>query len=120
MLRKMAVPGDLPRRARVDQVDLEAASVECFIEGDPIHSSRLHRDHFHLQGLQPIGQPMEVVRKGGEVLDRLLGTLWIDRHPVLSRANIDTGTAGMNNFQALLLSLARHHDWSRADFKACR
>ena len=56
--------------ARIDQHDLEAAGLEDLEDGNPVHARGLHRDGRDADGVQPVGERVQVATEGAERPDR--------------------------------------------------
>ena len=67
----------------IDEEHREASCLQNFIERDPIHAGRLHRDGIDVTRREPVGQVDERMREAPELPHRLLGSVWGDRHPMV-------------------------------------
>ena len=64
----------------IDEEHREASCLQHFIERDPIHAGRLHRDGVDVTGREPVGQVDERMREAPELPHRLLVSVCGDRH----------------------------------------
>ena len=88
----------------IDEEHREASCLQHFIERDPIHAGRLHRDGIDVTRREPVGQVDERMREAPELPHRLLGSVWGDRHPMAPGPNVDTRGIEMHPLQKLLFS----------------
>ena len=87
----------------IDEEHREASCLQHFIERDPIHAGRLHRDGVDVTGREPVGQVDERMREAPELPHRLLVSVCGDRHPMTPGPNVDTRGIEMHLLQELLL-----------------
>ena len=84
-------PRHLLHVAGIDQHDLEPASLEDLEDGNPVDTGGLHRDGCDADGLQPVGERVQVTTEGAEGPDRCRVTVRPDRDDVVRRPDIDAG-----------------------------
>jgi hypothetical protein len=107
-------PAHLARGTRIDQHHLKAPAIEQLKERNPVHPGRLHRHGLDLQRGQPIGKCLQIIGEARETAHRFLTQIRIHRHPLLTTADVDPRTVGVNHSQPLPFLLACHHSPSHA------
>jgi hypothetical protein len=90
---------------RIDQPDLQPATLQHFVHRDPVHPGRLQRYRIYAARQQPIGERIQVVGHRPELTHRFLGTIGRHRHPVARGPDINPGRVGKH----LVVSLAHRH-----------
>jgi hypothetical protein len=62
--------------------------------------------------IKPVGQRDQVIGEGQKLADRRVGSIRVDRDPMLATTHIDAGTIMMDDLKAFLV-LARHDNSSQ-------
>ena len=127
-------PGDILDVARVDQQHLEAARLQQFVQGDPVHARGFHRHDVDTAALEPIGQCVQIGGEARERAHRLIVAVRRHRHVVRGAADVDAGGIGVGKRQgwsrlarfeddaaiALGHGLLHHSLWNVAPHRVCR
>jgi hypothetical protein len=91
--------GHVFEMARVDQQDLEAAGLQQFIDGDPVHARRFHRDRPNPTRGEPVGQLLQAGCERRKALDGLASAIRGHGDMMFSGATIDAGRIGIDALQ---------------------
>jgi len=83
----------------IDQPNIKATLFEPCEQGKPVDASRLQHHGLNLTLLQPLGQGVEISRKGPKALPRFLSTILWDGDPGLGRPAIHPGGMEMHLFE---------------------
>ena len=83
----------------VHEDDLKAACVEDFEHGDPVDARGFHRDVRHPAGRQPVREPVQIAREGGEHAHRCRVAIGRDSDEVFGRSTVDPRHIGMETFE---------------------
>jgi hypothetical protein len=75
----------------IDQLNIKATLFEHFEQGNPVDAGRLHHHGLNLTLSQPLGQDVEISRKGPKAPHRFLIAILWDGDPVLGRPDINPG-----------------------------
>jgi len=87
------------RVGRIHQEHPYAPFRQNVVQGNPIHSRRLHGDGIHSPLHQPIGHVLQVLRETSKATHRLAIQSRRDGDPMFVIAHIYTGGFGVNNTQ---------------------
>ncbi len=93
--------------AGIDQHDLEAASLKDLEYGNPVHARGFHGDRRDPDGMQPVGERVQVTTKRREGPDRCRVTVRCNRHDVMCRPDIDTGGVRIDRGKRIRRSTSR-------------
>jgi hypothetical protein len=85
------------RPPRIDQVDVETASLQHVIHGHPVHARGLHHHTFRPTGLQPVSHSFQVCCPRTEFSYRVLILPRRHRHIMAFIPDVDSGRVGMND-----------------------
>ncbi len=88
--------GDILDVGAVDQVDLEAASLQQLEDWNPVDAGGFHRHGLHTAFLEPIGEGFQVRGEGGETAHRVTGQVGADGGPDFAAADVETGGVGVD------------------------
>ncbi len=89
--------GHVPDVPGIDQHHLQAPVEQDLKKRNPVVARAFHGHAGDPAGHQPVRQGQQIVGKGPEGADRLLGSILGHRHADLTRANIDPGGMGMDD-----------------------